>query len=779
VKRLLALIVLAVLPSVVPAQTEFSQENATALLRRLVTEIGPRPMGSPAEQRALEFACDRLKDAGCDTAYIMRMEITGSVNTTSGIAIGIHRGTSGRAILIGGHIDSAEPEVPGADDDGSGTAVVLECARVLSAKKTHSTLIFCTFGGEERGLEGSRYFTAHYHPLDSIDLMLQADMANGTPVLYIDPDSHGASAPPWLFKSAVTEFYRLGYSGLVYPHHFFSVDYALTDGGAGSDHESFLDRGIPAVDFTSDVDAPIHTPRDNMENFHPDGLKRTGDLILTLAAKYDSGVPGRWVGRNFFYIAGRTPLVLPLWSIRLFCWAAAMLAVTTIAVLRRRRIHRSAPGRVRWSGSRLFLSAFIVVAAGWFSSDMVGLIKGIRHPWLSNPNPYLLLTAMVSALAGWVVMRGMRSERYSPDPYVYFWRSAIWLLFCLTVLGIFRTELMVGPAIALAFLSLAVLIPNAFIKTILVLLSPWWMLRLVYSEWSGLLFRTFGEINTTTTGAWFAANGAILLAITIWTFPFFFGAAAAVCSMHSRQRWLRLVRSPFAGAMAVLVVLVLGYRLASLPSYDGRWRRDISCDETRTLPARSNEVKVYSSEYLEGIRISGRGIDTAIRSKIVSFSEKPAEGFDTSWVQVERMMEGHAIGNTTECAGIIRISALFRPYHVSLTWKRSGRTIAGFESPLKHRTLPDWSRRIEFDSFPDSVLEIPVAFEAEDSVRETIEVTFDRQAFPLQITGSELDVVNRTRYLIDTLYEGIDRTERAEMRTGSGGKTAGHERPGI
>jgi hypothetical protein len=150
VKRLPFLLLLALFPCFSRAQNGFSQEDAASLLRRLVTEIGPRPMGSPAEQRALELARDRLLQNGCDTAYIMKMDISSSANTKSGIAAGIHRGATRRAILIGSHVDSAEPEVPGADDDGSGTAVVLECARVLSARRTESTLIFCCFGGEER-----------------------------------------------------------------------------------------------------------------------------------------------------------------------------------------------------------------------------------------------------------------------------------------------------------------------------------------------------------------------------------------------------------------------------------------------------------------------------------------------------------------------------------------------------------------------------------------------------------------------------------------------------
>ncbi len=67
--------------------------------------------------------------------------------------------------LVTGHYDSRNSDplnstdtAPGANDDGSGTAVSLECARVLSKHKFPATIIFLTVAGEEQGLNGSRHF---------------------------------------------------------------------------------------------------------------------------------------------------------------------------------------------------------------------------------------------------------------------------------------------------------------------------------------------------------------------------------------------------------------------------------------------------------------------------------------------------------------------------------------------------------------------------------------------------------------------------------------------
>ena len=72
---------------------------------------------------------------------------------------------SKRIVLVTGHYDSrpsnpldTQADAPGANDDGSGTAVSLECARVLSKYKFPATIIFLTVAGEEQGLLGSAHF---------------------------------------------------------------------------------------------------------------------------------------------------------------------------------------------------------------------------------------------------------------------------------------------------------------------------------------------------------------------------------------------------------------------------------------------------------------------------------------------------------------------------------------------------------------------------------------------------------------------------------------------
>jgi acetylornithine deacetylase/succinyl-diaminopimelate desuccinylase-like protein len=78
---------------------------------------------------------------------------------------GTDAANSKRIVLVTGHYDSRNSDTfdvngaaPGANDDGSGTAVSLECARVLSKLKFPGTIVFLTVAGEEQGLNGSKHF---------------------------------------------------------------------------------------------------------------------------------------------------------------------------------------------------------------------------------------------------------------------------------------------------------------------------------------------------------------------------------------------------------------------------------------------------------------------------------------------------------------------------------------------------------------------------------------------------------------------------------------------
>ena len=97
-------------------------------------------------------------------------------------------GTSdGRTIVVSGHYDSratdvmdATSDAPGADDDGSGTALVLELARVFSTADVRATVVFICYAGEEQGLYGSTHRAAMAAQVGArIEAVLNNDIVGG------------------------------------------------------------------------------------------------------------------------------------------------------------------------------------------------------------------------------------------------------------------------------------------------------------------------------------------------------------------------------------------------------------------------------------------------------------------------------------------------------------------------------------------------------------------------------------------------------------------------
>jgi len=100
---------------------------------------------------------------------------------------GTHPEDAKRIVLVTGHYDSRNSDTadttgvaPGANDDGSGTAVSLECVRVLSKLKLPGTIVFLTVAGEEQGLDGSKHFAEFAKSQGwNIEAVLNNDIVGG------------------------------------------------------------------------------------------------------------------------------------------------------------------------------------------------------------------------------------------------------------------------------------------------------------------------------------------------------------------------------------------------------------------------------------------------------------------------------------------------------------------------------------------------------------------------------------------------------------------------
>ncbi len=193
---------------------------------------------------------------------------------------------SDRTLVLGAHFDHlgvggvgslAPDEVGeihnGADDNASGTAVVLELARRLAAGPApEGDVVFALWSGEELGLLGSEHWAKQPTvPLEQVRANLNFDMVGraGRGRLAV----LGAGSTP-LFAEVLEPAGTA--AGL-------ELDVNLSGQGVGgSDHQTFLRREVPALHFFSGVHRDYHRPSDDVERFEADGAARVTDLSLAL-----------------------------------------------------------------------------------------------------------------------------------------------------------------------------------------------------------------------------------------------------------------------------------------------------------------------------------------------------------------------------------------------------------------------------------------------------------------------------------------------------------------
>ncbi len=750
----LALAVCLLFPASLPAQSPFSLDSARSYLKTIAVDIGPRPMGSPAERRAMDFALAKFQEFGMTETGILPMRTAtrgmgGAVNTSSGAAYGILRGKTSRIIVLGGHIDSASPDIPGANDDGSGSAAVVELARVLSQRDNESTIVFALFGGEEQGLKGSQHFVQTFPLIDQVVLMIQLDMTNGSDVLIPLIDADGRSAPRWLVTAAYEEAGALGITGLSYPTHFLTLNNALPGGGIGSDHMPFLQHGIAAIDFTSDINDPIHTPQDSYAQFLPSGLKRSGDLAYRLVLRFDAGVPEETSDHYWLVQVASTPIFVAPGLVAAFVILSVLAGIVALVIMRRRRTDE--PVRMTIPGLKLFLLLLIIQSFVWLSESVVEWITGDRFPWYDNSSGFVWLGFSAALVGIWVSMILGRRLGLTRDPYRYGLRATIVFLVFIAFTALGSMELALYPATALLLTAAAFLVRTGWIRFLLWLASPYLMIRLVFSEGFGLLSRATTLIPP-GLGIEILYHGALILFFSIWSFPFLLSFASLRFDSSLEFLKLRWLTSRTGRIASVLACLGLVLWLSLRPSYSERWQQIITIHQSLQEGEPVGDLSVKSSEYLDGTRVRWDDRDTLIdeRTTEAVLGQFPAPSLP--WINAERTIE-FSQDSLTRVSLFLKLTTIRRPYQLSLQYRSGRDQLRDVSSPFVS-SVEGNSVVFNWYSFPDSVMTIPIAFTVAGSegVQETISATFKQPIIqvavdkPLSTPVIETEVVR-----IDTL----------------------------
>ncbi len=197
----------------------------------------------------------------------MTLEIQHDVKTVHNVAAYLPGKTS-EYVIIGAHYDhlglgdehSLAPSQigtvhPGADDNASGTAGVIELARYFSKRPQQQRgILFITFAGEELGLLGSNYYTGHpLLPLQNAVAMLNMDMIGrirGGKV-YVNGTGTGSTLDKLVESVKAPDS--------------FKIDLSEATGYGGSDHMSFTVKQVPVLFFFSGLHGDYHKPSDTWD----------------------------------------------------------------------------------------------------------------------------------------------------------------------------------------------------------------------------------------------------------------------------------------------------------------------------------------------------------------------------------------------------------------------------------------------------------------------------------------------------------------------------------
>jgi len=205
----------------------------------------------------------------------------GDKKRTGHNVIGYIDNSAAQTIIIGAHYDhlgygedhnslwTGKPEIHnGADDNASGTATVLELAKLLkNSKLKNNNYLFICFSGEELGLFGSKYFTENPTiPLETVNYMINCDMVgrlnDSTHTITIG--GYGTS-PEW---------------GKILPQKTQALNVKFDSSGIGpSDHTSFYLKNIPVLFFFTGTNADYHKPTDDADKINFVGELRVIEYI--------------------------------------------------------------------------------------------------------------------------------------------------------------------------------------------------------------------------------------------------------------------------------------------------------------------------------------------------------------------------------------------------------------------------------------------------------------------------------------------------------------------
>ncbi len=261
---------------------EFSAGRAMSLIEEL-SDGKPHPVGSPANDLVLERLVSILETLGYEP----------EIQSTIGCAPHGHcaavrnvlarrRGSDSEgAILLVSHYDSV-PAGPGAADDLSGVATLLEIARIVMLDpQPANDILFLFTDGEEEGLIGAEAFAAEHPAMRDVAVVFNLE-------------GRGTGGPSLMFQTGPASAGLVRLFGSLCPRPLSSSISAAVYRAMPNDTDFsvFIRANRPGLNFAFVRGASrYHTPLDRPENLDPGSLQHHGDCLLGLSRALSRGEP--------------------------------------------------------------------------------------------------------------------------------------------------------------------------------------------------------------------------------------------------------------------------------------------------------------------------------------------------------------------------------------------------------------------------------------------------------------------------------------------------------
>jgi aminopeptidase YwaD len=283
----------------VSALTAFDVDQAMSYATYLASSIGERPAGSQGEALAAGWLANTL----AVLSYTVEVQAFPfwryGVETAGMNVVGVKPGKPDYGtIYVGAHYDTVARYStfpwggPGANDDASGTGVLMELAQALKTEELSPTIKFIAFGAEEDGLAGSNYYAQH----------IPVDERMGA-IGMIDLDCVGLGNALYIYVTDAK--YQPFADGLGIP-----AEYIGRISWGSSDYASFSAFGIPSVLMNMHVNDTVcgpdyHMSTDTADKLQPAAMDRVGSGVLQAIRRLASAAVPQHIYHGFLPAVAR------------------------------------------------------------------------------------------------------------------------------------------------------------------------------------------------------------------------------------------------------------------------------------------------------------------------------------------------------------------------------------------------------------------------------------------------------------------------------------------